>query len=66
MDELQKFVSFMDEQIRKADEVNRRTNSVLKAQGWDIDKAISQGKKHTELLKAGYKPSQVLEMTKEE
>lgn len=66
MDELQKFVSFMDEQIRKADEVNRRTNSVLKAQGWDIDKAISQGKKRAELLKAGYKPSQVLEMTKED
>lgn len=65
MNELQKFVSFMDEQIRKADEVNRRTNSVLKAQGWDIDKAIAKGKKQAELLKAGYKPSQVLEMVKE-
>lgn len=66
MDELQKFISFMDEQIRKADEVNRRTNSVLRAQGWDIDKAIVKGKKEVELLKAGYKPSQVLEMMKEE
>lgn len=66
MNELQKFISFMDEQIRKADEVNRRTNSVLKAQGWDIDKAITKGKKQVELLKAGYKPSQVLEMMKEE
>lgn len=66
MNELQKFISFMDEQIRKADEVNRRTNSVLKAQDWDIDKAIASGKKQVELLKAGYKPSQVLEMTKEE
>lgn len=66
MNELQKFVSFMNEQIRKADEVNRRTNSVLKSQGWDIDKAISQGKKQAELLRAGYKPSQVLKMTKED
>lgn len=66
MDELQKFVSFMDGQIRKADEVNRRTNSVLRAQGWDIDKAIAKGKREVELLKAGYKPSQVLEMMKEE
>lgn len=66
MNELQKFISFMDEQIRRADEVNRRTNSVLKAQGWDIDKAISQGKKQAELLRAGYTPSQVLKMTEED
>lgn len=65
MNELQKLCSFLAEQSQRADGVTRRTNSVLKAQNWDIDRAIAQSKREVELLKAGYKPSQILAMMKE-
>jgi hypothetical protein len=49
---------------RRAQVVINNTKKVL--ENWDIDKAIADGKKRVELLKAGYKPSQVLEMMKED
>ena len=49
---------------KQAQVVIDNTKKVL--EGWDIDEAIAKGKREVELLKAGYKPSQVLEMMKEE
>lgn len=52
------------ENARQAQVVINNTKKVL--EDWDIDKAIAKGKREVELLKAGYKPSQVLEMMKED
>ena len=64
MNPLQKVCSLLAENARQAQVVINNTKKVLES--WDIDKAIANGKKQVELLKAGYKPSQVLEMMKEE
>ena len=64
MNSLQEVCDLLTENERRAQIVINNTKKVLES--WDIDKAIADGKKQVELLKAGYKPSQVLEMMKEE
>lgn len=64
MNSLQEACSLLAENARQAQIVIDNTKKVL--ENWDIDKAIANGKKQVELLKAGYKPSQVLGMMKEE
>lgn len=64
MNSLQEVCDLLADNARRAQVVINNTKKVLK--DWDIDKAIADGKKQVELLKAGYKPSQVLEMMKEE
>ena len=64
MNSLQEVCSLLAENARQAQVVINNTKKVL--ENWDIDKAIASNKKQVELLKAGYKPSQVLEMTKED
>lgn len=64
MNSLQEVCSLLAENARQAQVVINNTKKVL--ENWDIDKAIANGKKQVELLKAGCKPSQVLEMMKEE
>lgn len=64
MNSLQEVCGLLADNARRAQIVINNTKKVL--EGWDIDKAIADGKKQVELLKAGYKPSQVLEMMKEE
>lgn len=64
MNSLQEVCSLLAENARQAQVVINNTKKVLK--NWDIDRAIAEGEKQVELLKAGYKPSQVLEIMKEE
>lgn len=64
MNSLQEVCSLLAENARQTQIVIDNTNKLLA--NWDIDKAIAKGKREVELLKAGYKPSQVLEMMKEE
>lgn len=64
MNSLQEVCSLLAKNARQAQVVINNTKKVL--ENWDVDKAIANGKKQVELLKAGYKPSQVLEMMKEE
>lgn len=64
MNSLQEVCSLLADNARRAQVVINNTKKVL--ENWDIDKAIADSKKQVELLKAGYKPSQVLEMMKEE
>ena len=64
MNSLQEVCGLLAENARQAQVVIDNTKKVLN--GWDIDKAIVKGKREVELLKAGYKPSQVLEMMKED
>lgn len=64
MNSLQEVCDLLAENARQAQVVIDNTKKVL--EDWDIDTAITKGKKEVELLKAGYKPSQVLEMMKED
>ena len=64
MNSLQEVCSLLAKNAKQAQVVIDNTKKVL--EGWDIDRAIARGKREVELLKAGYKPSQVLEMMKED
>lgn len=61
---LQDIVDLLYENDELAQEVIDHINNVV-LKDWDIDKAIAEGKKQAELLKAGHKPSEVLKIMKE-
>ena len=58
--------SFLGDRAESADKVIKETKENLDKQGWDIDKEIAKGKRESELLKEGKKPSEVLEIIKKE
>lgn len=62
---LQDVVDLLSENDELAQEVIDHINNVV-LKDWDIDKAIIEGKKQAELLKAGHKPSEVLKLMKKE